>query len=78
MDGPFVRYLKGYIQKAAPWMEMIRCLAERLELALKYALKNTTFKSIDELKQCMTPTDMPMQGVTESFVLGVHDLFVTK
>ena len=47
--GPFVRYLKGYIQKAAPWMEMIWCLAHRLELALKDALKNTTFKSIDEL-----------------------------
>ena len=31
--------LKGQLKQVAPWMEMVWCLAHRLELALKDALK---------------------------------------
>ena len=41
--------LKGQLKQVAPWMEMVWCLAHRLELALKDALKNTLFSSIDEM-----------------------------
>ena len=41
--------LKGYLQQAAPWIEVFWCLAHRLELALKDALNDTLFKSIDEM-----------------------------
>ena len=41
--------LKGHLQTLAPWMEMVWCLAHRLELALKDALKDTFFSSIDEM-----------------------------
>ena len=33
--------LKGQLKQVAPWMEMVWCLAHRLELAFKDALKNT-------------------------------------
>ena len=33
--------LKGQLKEIPPWMEMVWCLAHRLELALKDALKNT-------------------------------------
>ena len=41
--------LKGQLKQVAPWMEMVWCLAHRLELALKDALKNTCFSSIGEM-----------------------------
>ena len=41
--------LKGQLKQVTPWMEMVWCLAHRLELTLKDALKNTLFSSIDEM-----------------------------
>ena len=50
-DGAAVNLAEGGFQlkQVAPWMEMVWCLAHRLELALKDALKNTLFSSIDEM-----------------------------
>ena len=39
--------LKGQLKQVAPWMETVWCLDYRFELALKDALKNTHFSSID-------------------------------
>ena len=39
------RGLKMYLQDGAPWIEVFWCLAHRLELALKDALKGTLFIS---------------------------------
>ena len=43
------RGLKGYLEKSVPWVLVFWCLAHRLELALKDALKSTLFSSIDEM-----------------------------
>ena len=43
------RGLRGFLQLSMPWMVMFWCLAHRLELALKDALKNTYFSHVDEL-----------------------------
>ena len=41
--------LKMYLQETAPWIETFWCLAHRLELSLKDALKGTLFTSVDEM-----------------------------
>ena len=41
--------LKGLLKEAVPWVIVFWCLAHRLELALKDALKSTFFTTIDEL-----------------------------
>lgn len=41
--------LKGHLQQAVPWIIVCWCLAHRLELSLKDALKSTFYSSIDEL-----------------------------
>lgn len=41
--------LKGYLLKAVPWATVSWCLAHRLGLSLKDALKSTLFSAIDEL-----------------------------
>ena len=41
--------LKMYLQQTAPWIEVFWCLAHRLELSLKDAVKDTLFVSIDEM-----------------------------
>ena len=81
--------LKSYLQGDIPWLMVSWCLAHRLELSVKDALKGTFFKEIDELllqvyyvyekspkkchelkeivdnlKQCLTDTEMPKQGGT--------------
>ena len=43
------RGLKMYLQDVAPWIEVFWYLAHRLEFALKDALKDTLFKSVDEM-----------------------------
>ena len=43
------RGLKGYVQESVPWVVFFWCLAHRLELALKDALKDSLFSSIDEM-----------------------------
>ncbi len=43
------RGLKGYLKQTAPWIEVFWCLAHRLELALKDALKDTLFQSVDDM-----------------------------
>ena len=40
--------VKGLIQSERPWVITVWCLAHRLELALKDALKNTLFSVIDD------------------------------
>ena len=40
--------VKGLIQSERPWVIAVWCLAHRLELALKDALKNTLFSVIDD------------------------------
>ena len=47
------RGLKMYLQQTAPWIEVFWCLALRLELSLKDALKGTLFTSIDEMLLCV-------------------------
>ena len=41
--------LKGYLEKAVPWVLVFWCLAHRLELALKDFLKGTLFSEIYEM-----------------------------
>ena len=41
--------LRGYLEKAVPWVFVFWCLAHRLELALKDALKATLFTTIDDM-----------------------------
>ena len=41
--------LNGYLKEAVPWVIVSWCLAHRLELSLKDALKTTFFASINEL-----------------------------
>ena len=41
--------LKGLLTEAMPWIVVFWCLAHRLELALKDALKNTFFAQVDEM-----------------------------
>ena len=43
------RGLKGYLEKAVPWVFVFWCLAHRLELALKDALRGTLFSTIDDM-----------------------------
>ena len=43
------RGLRGLLQQRLPWVVVFWCLAHRLELSLKDALKNTFFSSVDEL-----------------------------
>lgn len=44
------RGLKGYLHESAPWVQFVSCIAHRLELALKDALKHTTLLPlIDEM-----------------------------
>ena len=40
--------VKGLIQCDRPWVVTIWCLAHRLELATKDALKNTYFSEVDD------------------------------
>ena len=41
--------LKGLVTKEVPWLFWMWCLAHRLELAIKDALKGTPFSLIDEM-----------------------------
>ena len=41
--------LKGLLEDEVPWIFVFWCLAHRLELSVKDALKGTFFSSIDEL-----------------------------
>ena len=41
--------LKGHVENEIPWVFWIWCLAHRLELAMKDALKGTRFDLIDEM-----------------------------
>ena len=41
--------LRGFLEKSVPWVVVFWCLAHRLELSLKDALKDTFFSSIDEM-----------------------------
>lgn len=41
--------LRGFLEKSVPWVVIFWCLAHRLELSLKDALKDTFFSSIDEM-----------------------------
>ena len=41
--------LKALLRKEMPWVVVFWCLAHRLELALKDALKNTLFTQVDEM-----------------------------
>ena len=41
--------LRGYLEESVPWVIVFWCLAHRLELALKDALKGTLFSAVDEM-----------------------------
>ena len=41
--------LQGYLEADIPWVVVFWCLAHRLELSLKDALKHTFFSTIDEM-----------------------------
>jgi hypothetical protein len=41
--------LRGYLEADIPWIVVFWCLAHRLELSLKDALKSTFFSKIDEM-----------------------------
>ena len=41
--------LKGLVERELEWIFWMWCLAHRLELAIKYALRGTTFDLIDEM-----------------------------
>ena len=42
------RALKGLVKEERPWIVVVWCFAHRLELAIKDALKNTFFSTINE------------------------------
>ena len=42
------RALKGLVKEERPWFVVVWCFAHRLELAIKDALKNTIFSTINE------------------------------
>ena len=41
--------LRGHLEESVPWVIAFWCLAHRLELALKDALKGTLFSAVDEM-----------------------------
>ena len=41
--------LKGYLEQSCPWIVTFWCLAHRLELSIKDALKSTYFSTIDDV-----------------------------
>ena len=41
--------LKGYLEQNCPWIVTFWCLAHRLELSIKDALKSTYFSIIDDV-----------------------------
>jgi len=41
--------LKGLVEKEIPWVVWLWCMAHRLELAVKDALKHTHFELIDDM-----------------------------
>ena len=41
--------LRVYLEESVPWVIVFWCLAHRLELTLKDALKSTLFSAVDEL-----------------------------
>ena len=41
--------LRGHLEEPMPWIVVFWCLAHRLELSLKDALKNTFFSNIDDM-----------------------------
>ena len=41
--------LKGLVENKLPWIYWMWCLAHRLELAIKDALKSTSFDLIDDM-----------------------------
>ena len=41
--------LKGYLEDNCPWIVKFWCLAHRLELSVKDALKSTYFSTIDNV-----------------------------
>lgn len=41
--------LRGYLEKAVPWIVVFRCLAHRLQLSLKDALGSTFFSTVDHM-----------------------------
>ena len=41
--------LRGYLEADIPWVVVFWCLAHRLELSLKDALKHTLFSKVDEM-----------------------------
>jgi len=41
--------LKGLVEKELPWVFWSWCMAHRLELAVRDALKGTTFDLIDDM-----------------------------
>ena len=43
------RGLRGYVEESVPWVVFFWCLAHRLELSLKDALKGTLFSTIDDM-----------------------------
>ena len=43
------RGLRGHLEGSVPWVVVFWCLAHRLELALKDALKGTVFSAIDDM-----------------------------
>ena len=52
-DGTFVNVasggIKGVVEKQVPWVYWMWCMAHRLELAIKDALKGTSFDLVDEM-----------------------------
>lgn len=44
-----ISLLKGLVEKEIPWVYWSWCLAHRVELAVKDALKGTSFDLIDEM-----------------------------
>ena len=45
--------LKGLVENKLPWIYWMWCLAHRLELAIKNALKSTSFDHIDDMLFCL-------------------------
>ena len=77
--------LKGLIEKEVPWLYWSWCLAHRVELAVKDALKGTSFDLIDDMLLRLTKnlrksaanwrrSSMTLSILSNSMMLGLNQL----
>ena len=81
--------LKGLLERSVPWVVTFWCLAHRLELSIKDALKSTYFSTIDEVllrvyylyknstKKCRELEEV-IQSLKSCFIESESEMHVTR